>query len=66
MKRLLPFPKKVVLSITQKNYRGITLTPIAAKIYNLMLLNRIRSEIDLTLRKNKNGFRTKRSKTDKC
>ena len=35
---ILPFPKKGNLSIT-KNYRGITLTPIAAKIYNLMLLN---------------------------
>ena len=30
-----------------------------------MLLNRIRSEIDPTLRKNQNGFRTKRSTTGK-
>ena len=57
---ILPFPKKGNLSIT-KNYRGITLTPIAAKIYNLMLLNRIRPVIDPILRKNQNGFRTNRS-----
>ena len=56
---LTSFPKKVVLS--QKNYRGITLTPIADKIYNMMLLNRKRPDIDPTLRKNQNGFRTKRS-----
>ena len=30
-----------------------------------MLLNRIRPEIDPTLRTNKNGFRTKRSTTGK-
>ena len=57
---ILPFPKKGDLSIT-KNYRGNILTAIAAKIYNLMLLNRIRLEIDPILRKNKNGFRTNRS-----
>ena len=37
---ILPFPKKGDLGIAS-NYRGITLTPIAAKIYNTMLLNRI-------------------------
>ena len=36
---------------------------IAAKIYNLMLLNRIRPEVDKKLRKNQNGFRTNRSTT---
>ena len=55
-------PKKSDLSIT-KNYRGITLNPIAATIYNLMLLNRIRTEIDPILRKNQNGFRKNRSTT---
>ena len=39
-----------------ENYRGITLTPIAAKIYNLLILNRIRPKIDLILRKYQNGF----------
>ena len=53
---ILPFTKKGDLSIIT-NYRGITLTEIAAKIYNLMLLNRIRPEIDQNLRKIKNGFR---------
>ena len=58
-----PFPKKGNLSIT-KNYRGITLTSIAAKIFNLMILNRIRPEIDLKKsRKNQNGFRKNRSTT---
>ena len=57
---ILPFPKKGNLTITD-NYRGITLTPIAAKIYNLMILNRIRPYVDPILRKNQNGFRTNRS-----
>ena len=57
---LLPFPKKGDLGYTS-NYRGITLTPIAAKIYNLMLLNRIRPAIEKVLRKNQNGFRVGRS-----
>ena len=52
------FSKKGDLGLP-KNYRGITLTAIAAKIYNLMLLNRIRPEIDPILRKNQNGFRSK-------
>ena len=37
------------------------MTAIPAKIYNLMLLNRIRPKIDPVLRKNQNGFRTNRS-----
>ena len=39
------------------NYRGITLTPIAAKIYNAMLLNRIQPELEKVLRINQHGFR---------
>ena len=57
---LLPFPKKGNLANTE-NYRGIKLTPIAAKIYNLLILNRIRPKLDPILRKNQNGFRTNRS-----
>ena len=57
---LLPIPKKDNLAIT-KNYCGITLTAIPAKIYNLMLLNRIKPKINPVLRKNQNGFRTNRS-----
>ena len=44
-----------------KNYRGITLTAISAKIYNLLLLNRIRPKVDPILRRNQNGFRPNRS-----
>ena len=59
---ILPFPRKGDLGIA-KNYPGITLTSIAAKIYNALLLNRIELEIEKTLRKNKNGFRRNRSTT---
>ena len=37
---ILPFPKKGDLELA-KNYRGMTLTSIAAKIYNALLRNRI-------------------------
>ena len=46
-----------------KNYRGITLTSIAAKICNTLLRNRIEPKIDIILRKNQNGFRRNRSTT---
>ena len=59
---ILPFPKKSDLGLA-KNYRGITLTSIAAKIYNALLRNRIEPEIDNILRKNQNGFRRNRSTT---
>ena len=57
-----PFPKKGNLGLA-KNYRGITLTSITAKIYNALLLNRIEPKIDNMLRKNQNGFRRNRSTT---
>ena len=59
---ILPFPKKGDLGLA-KNYRGITLTSIAAKIYNALLRNRIGPKIDNILRKNQNGFRINRSTT---
>ena len=59
---IIPLPKKGDLSVPP-NYRGISLTPIAAKIYNKMLLNRIRPHIEPMLRKNQNGFRPNRSTT---
>ena len=46
-----------------KNYRGITLTSIAAKIYNALLRNHIEPKIDNILKKNQNGFRRNRSTT---
>ena len=44
-----------------KNYPGITLTSITAKIYNALLRNRIEPKIEKILRKNQNGFRKNRS-----
>ena len=57
---ILPFPKKGDLRLA-KNYRGITLTSIAAKIYNALL--RIEPKIDNILWKNQNGFRRNSSTT---
>ena len=37
---------------TTKNYRGITFTSIAAKVYNALFLNRIKLEIEKIIRKN--------------
>ena len=59
---ILSFPKKGDLGLA-KNYRRITLTSIAAKIYNALLRNRIEPKIDNILRKNQNGFRRNRSTT---
>ena len=54
------FPKKGDLGLA-KTYRGITLTSLAAKIYNAQLRNRIEPKIDNILRKNQNGFPRNRS-----
>ena len=56
-----PFPKNGDLGIA-KNYRVITLTSIADKIYNTLLLHSIEPEIEKILRKNQNVFRRNRSK----
>ena len=48
---ILPFPKKGDLGLAT-NYRGITLTSMAAKICNALLHNRIEPKIDNMLRKN--------------
>ena len=45
-----PFPR-----IT-KNYRTITLTPIAVKVYNALLLNHIQPEVEKIIRKNQDEF----------
>ena len=57
-----PFPKKGDLGLA-KNYRGIMLASIAAKIYNTLLRNRLEPKIGNILRKNQNGFRRNRSTT---
>ena len=59
---ILTFPKKDDLAIT-KNYKGITLTSIAAKVRNALLLNRIKPEIEKILTKNQNSFWRNRSTT---
>ena len=59
---ILPFPKKGHLGLA-KNFRGITLTSIAAKIYYALLRNGIEPKIDIILRKNQDGFRRNRSMT---
>ena len=53
---ITPIPTKGDLSEPQ-NYRVIGLVPTTAKIYNRMLLNRIRPNLDPLLRTNQNGFR---------
>ena len=57
---ILPFPKKGDLT-SPSNYRGISLTSLAAKIYNKMLLNRLTPFLEPILRKNQNGFRKGRT-----
>ena len=57
---ILPVPKKGDLSIAS-NYREITLSSSASKIYNKILLNRIRPFLDEKLRTNQNSFRLGRS-----
>ena len=47
---IITVPKKGNLQL-MTNYRGISLMSIAAKVYNLMLLNRIRAPIDKLLKK---------------
>ena len=46
---IVPVPKSGDLTNTN-NYRGISLICIIAKIYNRLILNRIRSVIDVKLR----------------
>ena len=57
---IIPIPKSGDLS-KAGNYRGISLSSIVAKIFNKMILNRIRPELDVHLRSNQNGFREGRT-----
>ena len=57
---IVPLPKKGDLTL-MTNYRGITLMSIAAKVYNKVLLTRIRDHVDPLLRNNQAGFRPGRS-----
>ena len=50
-----PFPEKSDLEFT-KNYRYITLTAIATKVYYVLLFIHIQPEVEKVLRKNRNSF----------
>lgn len=58
--KIVPIPKKGDISL-MTNYRGISLMSTGAKIYNRLLLNRLRPIIDTVLRNNQAGFRQGRS-----
>ena len=57
-----PIPKKCDLGLA-KNYWSITVTSIAAKIYNAILCNHIEPKTEIILLENQNGFRRNRSTT---
>ena len=59
---IFPSPKKGNFGLS-KNYQAITLTSIAAKIYNALLCNRIEPKIEKILGENHNGLRRNRSTT---
>lgn len=59
---IIPLPKKGNLQL-MNNFRGISLTSIAAKTYNHILLNCIQNPIDKLLRNNQAGFRSGHSCT---
>ncbi|VDP61499.1 unnamed protein product [Schistosoma curassoni] len=60
---LIKIPKKGDLSKC-KNYRGITLLSIPGKVFNRLLLNRMKDAVDAQLRDQQAGFRKDRSCTD--
>ena len=60
---LVKLPKKGDLS-NCNNYRGITLLSIPGKIFNRIILERIKSAADPRLREEQAGFRKNRSTTD--
>ena len=60
---LIKIPKKGDLS-NCSNYRGITLLSIPGKVFNRVLLNRMKKAVDPLLRDQQAGFRTNRSCTD--
>ena len=57
---ILSFPKKGDLG-SASNYRGIILMAVGTKIYNRMLLDRVRHHTDPKLRNDQNDFRKSRS-----
>ncbi|VDO48348.1 unnamed protein product [Schistosoma margrebowiei] len=60
---LVKIPKKRDLSKCE-NYRGITLLSIPGKVFNRVLMNRMKDAVDAQLRDQPAGFRKDRSCTD--
>ena len=60
---LIKLPKKGDLSQC-KNYRGITLLSITGKVFNRIVLERMKDTVDIHLRDNQAGFRKNRSCLD--
>ena len=60
---IVKIPKKGDLS-SCSNYRGISLLSVPSKIFNRVILNRIKDAVDPSLRDNQAGFRKNRSCTD--
>ena len=60
---VVKIPKKGDLSLCS-NYRGISLLSVPGKIFNRVILNRLKHAVDPKLRDNQAGFRKNRSCTD--
>ena len=60
---LIKIPKKGDLSRCD-NFRGITLLSVPGKVLNRIILERMKGEVDKTLREEQAGFRQDRSCTD--
>ena len=58
--KIIALPKKGDMS-SFDNYRGITLMSCTAKLFNCVILSRIRNPVEKLLRPNQNGFRPSRS-----
>ncbi|VDP68493.1 unnamed protein product [Schistosoma curassoni] len=61
---LVKIPKRGDLSKCE-NYRGITLLSIPGKVFNRVLLNRMKDAVDVQLRNQQSGFRKDRACTDR-
>ena len=57
---IVPVPKSGDLS-NPNNYRGISLISLVLKLYNRLIMNRLRPALDPLLRNSQNGFRKKRT-----
>ena len=54
---IVPVPKKGDLT-KPDNYRGISLISLVLKLYNRLIMNRLRPALDPLLRTAQNGFRS--------